>query len=89
MFRTEDGGQHWRQLRGGLPEEMDSRVTALAVDREEPGHVYFGAGLPARSNNPRAASDAGVYLSRDSGESWQQIFNMDGGEPPAIWVGRL
>ncbi|MPZ13689.1 MAG: hypothetical protein GEU73_04585 [Chloroflexi bacterium] len=89
MFRTDDGGQHWRQLLGGLPKEMDSRVTAVAVDREEPSHVYFGAGLPSRSNNPRAASDAGVYFSADAGESWHQIFRLDGGEPPAIWVGRV
>ncbi|MEA2639091.1 MAG: hypothetical protein QOF51_485 [Chloroflexota bacterium] len=85
LFRTEDGGASWRKLTGGLPETLLSRVTAVVIDRADPDQVYFGAGLPSRANVPLHAVDAGVYHSADGGDSWEKIFTVEHGEPPAIW----
>jgi len=88
MFRSENGGDTWIKLAGGLPELMEGRVNVVHVDAENPEHVYFGAGLPSGSNNPGIARDAGVYFSPDRGESWRQIFALEGGEPLALWAVR-
>lgn len=86
MFRSDDGGMHWRKLAGGLPEFMESRVNVVHVDPEEPDHVYFGGGLPSGSRNPGIARDAGVYHSPNGGESWRKVMALDAGEPLAIWA---
>ena len=85
MFRSDDGGRSWKKLSGGLPEQMQSRVTAILIDRADPNQIYFAGGLPGRANVPMHANDAGVYHSRDGGESWTQVFSLEHGEPPAIW----
>ena len=85
MFRSDDGGSSWQKLSGGLPDQMESRITALTINHADPNHVFFGAGLPSRANRPMRASDAGVYHSANHGESWQQIVPFANGEPPAIW----
>jgi photosystem II stability/assembly factor-like uncharacterized protein len=88
VFRSDDGGSTWRKLCGGLPDQMQSRITAIALDPADAGHVYFAGGLPSRANVPMRAADAGVYHSRDGGESWRQIYSVANGEPPAIWCVR-
>ena len=84
IFRSDDGGESWRKLGGGLPELMESRINALYIDREEPSTIYFGGGLPAAQRNPGIASDAGVYQSLDAGENWRQLMALDKGEPLAL-----
>lgn len=85
VFRSEDGGDTWGKLQGGLPEFMESRINVVYVDQEEPDHVYFGGGLPSGARNPGIANDAGVYHSPNRGETWQKIFPLDRGEPLALW----
>jgi photosystem II stability/assembly factor-like uncharacterized protein len=84
IFRSDDGGQNWRKLGGGLPEMMESRINVLYIDPEEPNQLYMGGGLPAAARNPGIARDAGVYQSLDEGESWRQLMPLDKGEPLAL-----
>jgi photosystem II stability/assembly factor-like uncharacterized protein len=84
MFRSEDGGQSWTKLRGGLPDGLGSRISALRVDQRQPDHVFFGAGLTFRGMNP---PDNGVYHSPDAGETWRKV--LDAREPEVIWSGTL
>lgn len=84
MFRSEDGGQTWGKLKGGLPESLASRVSALRVDEQDPRHVFFGAGLTFRGLNP---PDGGVYHSLDAGESWRKV--LDASEPEVVWSGSV
>ncbi len=55
VYRTSDGGAHWRALDGAwLP---DVPTTAVVIDPEYPGHIYIG-------------NDLGVFASLDDGYSW-------------------
>jgi photosystem II stability/assembly factor-like uncharacterized protein len=78
IFRSEDGGDTWRKLTGGLPEHMQSRIDAITLDATNPQHVFVGAG-GARRNG---ATDGGLYYSGDAGESWRRI--ADTSDPLAL-----
>ena len=73
VFRSDDGGQSWRKLRGGLPEQMQSRIDTLIVDAAEPSNVFIGAGGGRRNG----AQDGGIFHSSDRGESWNKIASVD------------
>lgn len=64
VFRSRTGGDEWEALTRGLP-QSDCYVNilrdAMAVDRLEPCGVYFGT------------TGGQVYLSPDSGDTWQPI----------------
>jgi photosystem II stability/assembly factor-like uncharacterized protein len=76
VFRSDDGGQTWAQLAGGLPALS---VTDLLLDPSNPqimyaavGHIF---GHPAN----------GVYKSLDAGQTWARL----GGGLPTTDLGRI
>jgi photosystem II stability/assembly factor-like uncharacterized protein len=83
VYRSDDGGDHWVRLAGGLP-ELQSRISALHIDTSSPQNVFVGAGLTFKDLNP---PDNGVYHSNDGGESWRKLLDVR--EPEVIWSGRL
>ncbi len=56
IFRTRDGGQSWQKIVAGLPEDAIARVV-----RED----------PLRKGLLFAGTETGVYISTDSGDTWQ------------------
>jgi photosystem II stability/assembly factor-like uncharacterized protein len=56
IFRTRDAGQSWQKIVAGLPEYAIARVV-----RED----------PVRKGLLFAGTETGVYLSSDSGDTWQ------------------
>lgn len=56
IFRTRDAGQSWQKIVVGLPENAIARVV-----RED----------PVRKGLLFAGTETGVYLSNDSGDTWQ------------------
>jgi len=78
VWRSDDGGEHWRRLAGGLPEGRVGRI-GIGVARGRGGRVAYacvqvleardGEGHPARS---------GLYRTDDGGEHWR-LVNDDGG----------
>jgi photosystem II stability/assembly factor-like uncharacterized protein/PKD repeat protein len=63
MWITEDGGDTWTTTTDNLP---SIGVSAIAVSRENPNHIYIGTG-------DRDADDApgvGVFKSVDGGHTW-------------------
>lgn len=56
IYRSDDGGEHWVQLRQGLPESFDQMVRFLTID--ETGNIW-------------AATGEEVFCSVDGGDSWQ------------------
>ncbi len=61
VWKTTDGGAHWRGRSAGLPQGdafFGVLRQAMATDALEPAGVYFGAGNGA------------VYASADEGETW-------------------
>ncbi|MEO1544709.1 MAG: exo-alpha-sialidase, partial [Pseudomonadota bacterium] len=64
VWRTNDGGKTWRDLRNGLPQEhayFGVLRQALCVDPLEPAGVYFGT------------SSGSLYGSADEGDHWGRI----------------
>ncbi len=56
IFRTRDSGQSWQKIVAGLPDNAIARVV-----RED----------PVRKGLLFAGTETGVYLSNDSGDTWQ------------------
>jgi photosystem II stability/assembly factor-like uncharacterized protein len=58
LYRTIDGGQHWRNAGSGLPRGIAGPVSALAVHPASREIAYA------------AVAGSGVYSTTDGGESW-------------------
>jgi photosystem II stability/assembly factor-like uncharacterized protein len=65
LYKSTDGGDHWRPITNGLPGEAQGlgRI-GLAVSLSDPDRMY--ATVDAKKNG-------GVYRSDDAGESWQLV----------------
>lgn len=63
LFRTDDGGESWHPLRGGLPAEVYTGVlrNAMANDREDEVGLYFGT------------TTGSLFASADEGGNWQEV----------------
>jgi photosystem II stability/assembly factor-like uncharacterized protein len=68
FFRSEDNGQSWTLIKTGLPTSNAGRI-ALGVSPDDPSIVYA---LFANSSN---AGFLGLYVSYDSGETWEMASN--------------
>jgi photosystem II stability/assembly factor-like uncharacterized protein len=63
FYRSEDQGQSWTHLTGGLPAHLYAAPRALAGDPADPDAVFVGM------------SDGTVWLSEDGGESFRPILD--------------
>ncbi len=70
MWKTEDGGQLWKNISDGY--FKTSSIGAVAVSESDPNIIYVGMGEHA----PRAVMTSygdGVYKSTDAGKTWKNI----------------
>jgi photosystem II stability/assembly factor-like uncharacterized protein len=66
VYRSRNGGNEWEPLTNGLPQKdcyVNIYRTALAVDQLESCGIYFGT------------TGGQVYVSPDSGDTWQAIVH--------------
>jgi photosystem II stability/assembly factor-like uncharacterized protein len=66
VYRSRTGGNEWEALTNGLPQEncyVDVLRDAMAVDRLDPGGIYFGT------------TGGQVYCSPDGGDNWNAIVH--------------
>ena len=61
IHKSEDGGETWRKLTEGLPDEVMAK-TGLAISPQNPDVIYATIEGANRTGN--------VYRSEDGGESW-------------------
>jgi photosystem II stability/assembly factor-like uncharacterized protein len=61
--RTEDGGQTWKELRRGLPQECAYDVVYRHALANKEGVVAFGS------------TTGNLYVSDDGGEGWTAVGN--------------
>jgi photosystem II stability/assembly factor-like uncharacterized protein len=72
VWQTRDGGESWRELANGLPQEhahLGVLRAAMAIDSYDVPGLYFGT------------STGQLFASPDEGESWREIAD----HLPAIW----
>jgi photosystem II stability/assembly factor-like uncharacterized protein len=74
IHKSEDGGETWRHLTNGLPEEMMGK-TGLAISPQNPDVIYATIELLNR--------EGGFWRSDDGGESWEKKNDyLSGGTGP-------
>ena len=90
LYKSTDGGEHWRALQRGLPENLAQIQVAVAPSRQ--GRLYATVATNAPGDYSSAAG-LGVYRSDNGGENWIRITNdprpalrIGGGDLPIIKV---
>lgn len=90
LYKSSDGGEHWRRLSQGLPENLSQIEVAVAPSRA--GRLYATAATTAEGDYSSAAG-LGVYRSDDGGENWARAttdprpaLRIGGGDLPIIKV---
>jgi photosystem II stability/assembly factor-like uncharacterized protein len=74
IFKSTDGGQTWRELSNGLPDEDMGKI-GLAISPLDPDVVYATIELGAR--------EGGFWRSTDGGGSWEKRSDyLSGGTGP-------
>jgi photosystem II stability/assembly factor-like uncharacterized protein len=68
IWRTTDGGDHWTELKNGLPKGEKGRI-GLAIYRRDGNLVY--ASVEALGD------DNGLYRSTDRGETWEKVSDRN------------
>jgi photosystem II stability/assembly factor-like uncharacterized protein len=95
VFKTTDGGAHWRPITDG--QLKTGSIGAIAVAPSDPNVIYVGTGEGCIRGN--ASHGDGVYKSTDAGQTWthigledtQQIgqIRVDPKNPDVVWVAAL
>ncbi len=73
IFKSTDGGNTWRQLAGGLPDDIAQAYIAIAPSN--PQRLY---------SSLATAKDTHIFRSDDAGEHWRQITTD---KRPALRIG--
>lgn len=64
IIRTQDSGRTWKSLTEGLQETQGTFAEAIALDPDDPNHVYAGL------------RNGAIYTSDNGGDSWKNL-NVD------------
>ena len=68
VWKTTDGGNHWKSLSDNMPNES---VGSIAIAATDPNVVYVGMGEP--NNRQSSSIGDGVWGTTDGGESWTHL----------------
>ncbi len=78
IHKSEDGGETWRELSNGLPEENRGK-TGIAISPQNPDVIYATIELANRKG--------GFWRSADGGESWEKRNEyLSGGTGPHYYM---
>ena len=90
LYKSSDGGDHWRKLGKGLPDNLSQIEIAVAPSLRN--RLYATVSTTAPGDYSSAAG-LGVYRSDDGGESWRRVtddprpaLRIGGGDIPIIKV---
>jgi hypothetical protein len=86
VYRSADSGAHWTRTQPGSASAADgpfNPATDVVFDASDPTGktVYAALGDPRGDSDPKASCTAkpcnGVYVSTDSGQSWNRLSGVD------------
>ncbi len=77
LFKTSDGGQTWRKLTSGLPDDSRTGATDLKMDPTNPEILYvaFWERLRRPYRFDSGGPNGGIFKSTDGGETWTELTN--------------
>jgi photosystem II stability/assembly factor-like uncharacterized protein len=71
LYRTSDGGAHWKEVGGGAGQAMDGLMLfKLSQSPVDPMRIYLLA-IPRTGRPQDAKATTGIYTSADGGKTWQ------------------
>lgn len=72
LHKSTDGGKTWKELKNGLPEGDYGRI-GISIYRNDPNLVYISLeqGFQYNASTAYNLRRAGMYRSKDKGESWE------------------
>jgi photosystem II stability/assembly factor-like uncharacterized protein len=82
VYRTRDGGRTWQQV---LKKDADTGASDVCMDPQNPNTLF--AGLWQARRRPweltSGGPGSGFYVSRDGGDTWNQL--QEKGLPEGVW----
>jgi len=81
LYKSADGGEHWRRLSEGLPEDLSQLDVVIAPSN--PSRLYATVAT-TEDGDYGSAAGLGVFRSDDAGEHW---FRVTTDPRPALRIG--
>lgn len=75
LFKTEDGGQSWKKLTNGLPDDGKTGAIDLVMHPENPDILYvaFWQRLRQPWRFDSGGPNGGIFKTTDGGQSWTKL----------------
>ncbi len=74
IYRSNDFGQTWHQLGGGLPDSMERMVWTIVRDPQDNDSVYASIGDYSPNLSKSEIGYGEVWTSHDRGEHWHELY---------------
>jgi photosystem II stability/assembly factor-like uncharacterized protein len=90
VYRSTDGGAHWKKILASAKDPDDVGAVDLALDSQHPHTLYASLWATRRPPwsvySPSNMPGGGLYKSTDGGDTWHQL---GGGLPADDFVGKI
>ena len=73
IYRSEDGGQTWRQVGAGLPAKHTAMCWQLAYNPYNKNSIFAAFGDVARGHTAGPPGQGAIYVTYDRGDTWEEV----------------
>lgn len=90
IYRSEDGGQTWRQVGAGLPVTHRAMCWQLAYNPYNANSIFAAFGTVARGHTAGPSGEGAICVTHNRGDTWEEVGEQKRGTKflklPAIRV---